>query len=332
MRKLAGLVGLSLCLGLAPHPAAAAGFDGRWIADIPVQGRCNVISLMTMVVSGRDFSGQVQNNGDTDHFTGQVGADGLGNIVVDGKYGGAIRFKEDRFEATWGNGTCDRHAEGSRVPDDVQSAAMAQERKRRQAAYADLVQRAVAGDKAVDYAALRSESVFATNWAFYNGKATALLTQAAAAVKGKDCPQALDTLDQILKLDFTIDAAHALRSECLKDAGKADEARIESDIAEGLVHSLMDSGKGDTEKTAYVVHTHSEEMDILANRHIQIKTRQTQLRGADGRFYDVIHGVAVNTDPAIEVKPRDLYFDMTSFVTGRASKRAAEQVLRAQLQ
>ena len=46
------------------------------------------------------------------------------------------------------------------------------------------------------------------------------------------------------KLDFTIDAAHSLKAECLKQTGKPDQALIESDIANGLIHSLMDSSGG----------------------------------------------------------------------------------------
>ncbi len=57
----------------------------------------------------------------------------------------------------------------------------------------------------------------------------------------------------------------------------------------------MDSGNGGAEKTAYVVSTLREEMDVLANRHIQIKTRQTEVRGADGRYFDVIQGCRSGT-------------------------------------
>jgi len=332
MRKLGGLAGLGLCLALAPHAADAAGFDGRWVADIPAQTGCNYISQMNVIVSGRDLSGQLQDPGETLRVSGQIGPDGSGTIIVGGKWSGALRFKDDHFDTNWGNGSCARHAEGVRDLDLAQSAAVAQERKQHQAAYADLLRRAQAGDKAIDYTVLRSESVYAKEWQFFNGRAMILLKQADVAVKGKDCVQGMDTLDQVLKFDFTIDAAHALRAECLTQAGKTDEARIESDIAKALVHSLMDSGKGDSEKTAYVVRTRSEEDDILANRHIQIKTRETQVRGADGRYFDVVHGVSVSTSNGVETNPRDIFFDMTSFVTGRTSRRAAQQVLAAELQ
>jgi hypothetical protein len=318
-------------LTLAPRPAAAAEFDGRWVADIPAQGRCNGVSLMTMIVSGGDVSGEVQNPGGVGHFTGQVDASGIGTFIVERRDSGTLRFKGDHFEASWNNRTCDRHAEGSRDLDDAGRAAVAAQRKQHQAAYADLLQKAQAGDRAVDYSALRAESVFAKDWAYYNGKATALLKQADAAVKGKDCAQAEDILDQVIRLDFTIDAAHALKAQCLRAAGKGDQARIEDAIAKGLVHSLMDSGKGDSEERAYVVHTYSEEMDVLANRHIQIKTRETQVRGSDGRLFDVIHGVSIVDGVTVEAQPRDLYVDMTSFVTGHVSRRAAAQVLQAQL-
>jgi hypothetical protein len=318
-------------LCLAPHRAAAGEFDGRWVADIPAQGRCNGNSLMTMIVSGGDVSGQVQNPGGVGHFTGQIDANGMGTFVVERRDTGTLRFKGDRFEASWNNRTCDRHAAGSRDLDDAGRAAVAAQRKQHQAAYADLLQKAQAGDRAVDYSALRAESVFATDWAYYNGKATALLKQADAAVKGKDCAQAMDTLDQVIRLDFTIDSAHALKAQCLKAQGQGERARIEDDIAKGLVHSLMDSGKGDSEQRAYVVHTYSEEMDVLANRHIQIRTRQTQVRGSDGRLFEVVHGVSIVDGVGVEAQPHDIWFDMTSFVTGHVSRRAAAQVLQAQL-
>ena len=56
------------------------------------------------------------------------------------------------------------------------------------------------------------------------------------------------------------------------------------------------------------------------------------MRGADGRYFDVVHGVSVSTSNGVETNPRDIFFDMTSFVTGRTSRRAAQQVLAAELQ
>jgi hypothetical protein len=356
--KLAGLCGLGLCLGLTTRPAAAAGFDGRWIADIPAQNRCNFTGTMTLIVSGNDISGQVDNppgiNVPVAHFTGRLDDSGFGNFVVNRRYAGTMTFKGDRFEATWNNGNCDRHAEGERAPAPEQLAALAEARRQHQEAYAALVAQAEAG-QAVDWGKLRAESVYAADWDFYDGKVNGLLQQADAAVKGKDCGQALAILDQVIRADFIVDSAHALEADCLKKTGQPDKARVEDAIAKGLVHSLMDgfSGPhgllgppgGGTEESAYVVHSLREEMDVLANRHIQLKTRQTQIRGSNGHYYDLIQGVeieamgqAARVGPYLVARrgnvatPRSVYFDITSFVTGRASRRAAAQVAASQIQ
>jgi hypothetical protein len=348
MRKLAGLVGLGLCLGLAPHPAAAAGFDGRWIGEIPAQGRCNYTALLTVVVAGDAVSGELEDNsaGGRLLVTGTLGADGRsGAFVVDHKWSGTVSFRGDHFDATWNNGTCIRHAAGDRAPDAAAQAVIARERKQRQAAYADEIVRAKAG-QAVDYTQLRADAVYAKDWQFFDGKAHALLAQADAAVKGKDCAQALLVLDEVLQMEFTNDSAHALRAKCLRETGEPDKARVEDDIANGLIHSLMDgwggphglsqtltAAAGSTEQSAYVVSTAYEEDDVLANRHIQVKTREIMIRGSNGRYYDLVHGVSIpNGGSAADAQGHDIYFDMTAFVTGRVSRRAAAQVLQAQLQ
>jgi hypothetical protein len=353
------LAGLGLCLGagLATRPAQAAGFDGRWVADIPAQNGCNFTGTMTLVVAGTDISGQVENppavNVPLAHLTGRLEDNGLGNFVVNRRYPGTMAFKGDRFEATWNNGNCERHAEGERAPAPEQLAALTEDRKRHQDAYAALVAAAEAG-QAVDWDKLRAESVYAKDWDFYDTRSNGLLRQAEAAVKGKDCAQALPILDQVIAADFIIDSAHALKADCLSQARQPDKARIEDAIAKGLVHSLMDgfggphgllNTGGGAEESAYVVHSFREEMDVLANRHIQLKARQTEIRGSNGHYYDLIQGVSI--DPTGQTArvgpylvhrqgavatPRSVYFDITSFVTGRASRRAAAQLAASQIQ
>jgi hypothetical protein len=350
MRTLpALLLTTGLCLGLDMHHAQAAAFDGKWVADIPAQGRCNYTGTMTLVVAGHDLSGHAVNGGGGQgRFAGTIDDNGNGTFLANERDPGTITFTGEHFDATWNNGNCDRHASGDRAPDETQRAALAAARKQHQDAYAELVRRAEAGDKTVDYTVLRTESVYAQDWDFYDTKARGLLDQANAAAKGKDCPTAMAKLAQIIKLDFTMDSAHALKSDCLKQAGDHDKARIESDIANGLIHSLMDSTGGDhgliqtlsgsggsTEQNAYVVSSLREEMDVLANRHIQLKTRQTEIRGSNGRYYDLIHGVSITNGigprggDTIDVSTKAVYFDITSFVTGRISHRAMVETVTA---
>jgi hypothetical protein len=365
MRKLAGLLGLSVCLclewGLAPRPAAAAGFDGRWIAEIPAQGRCNYIGMLTVVAVGDAISGELDDSSTASGrrlVSGTLGADGIGSFSVDHQFAGTIRFRDNRFEATWGNANCTRHAAGDRAPDTAQLEVIAAERKQRQATYADEVRRAKAG-QAVDYTQMRADAVYTTDWQYFDGKAKNLLLQADAAVKGKDCAQAMPVLDQVVDIEFTNDSAHALRAQCLRQSGDADKARLEDDIAKGLTHSLMDgwggphgltqaltAAAGSSEESAYLISTVYEEDEVLANRHIQVKTRETEIRGSNGHYYDLVHGVSITSTPGViqsgsgqliarpgtvDAQGRDIYFDITAFVTGRVSRRSAAQVLQAQV-
>jgi hypothetical protein len=329
MRVALSLRTAGLCLGLA-QAAAASPYDGAWTADIPAQNGCNFTGTMSVLVAGHDVSGRVHNGGSVQgEFTGRLDDAGDANITVNGRYPGTMRFTADHFEVTWNNGDCDRHAEGDRAIEGDQAAVLAAQRKQHQDAYADLIARAEAGDRTVDYTQLRHEAVYAKGWDFYDTKANGLVDQANAAVKGKDCAAAMAALDQAAQLDFTIDSAHALRSDCLRDGGDEAKARIEDAIAKGLIHSLMDSGDGKTEHSAYVVVSQREEDDVLANRNILFHGRDTEVRGADGRYYDVVHGVAFIAGSPLK---RDVYFDISAFMAGRASERAALAVAASSAQ
>jgi len=319
MRVVPGLLLLGFSFAVAAPALASTGFDGKWIADIPPQGRCNGTSTMTLLVVDGAIAGQVHNPGPTGVVTGTVDADGNAKFVVNGKFPGTMKFSNNHFEANWFNGACDRHAEGDRDHDPAQNAAIVATRKQNQERFNDLVKRAEAGDKDVDYTALRAAYVYTENWNFFDSKTGPLLQQAQVAQKGGDCAAAMSKLDDVIRYDFIADSAHSLRSDCLEDSNR-DQARIESAIAYGLVNSLMDSGDGDSESTAYIVSTQREEMDVLANRHIQLKTRQTQVRGSDGHYYDVVQGLSLRTGSA---SSKTIYFNVDSFVAGRESKRAA---------
>ena len=87
----------------------------------------------------------------------------------------------------------------------------------------------------------------------------------------------------------------------------------------------MDSGDGDSEKTAYIVYTMHEEMRALFKRHIQIKARQTQIRGSDGHYYDEVQGISITSgyqSGYLYASVKTVYFNVDSFVKGRESRRA----------
>jgi hypothetical protein len=209
----------------------------------------------------------------------------------------------------------------------TEAAAAYAQRKQFQARYVALTTKATQGDHSIDFTVLRSLYPFTDQWDPYGNQTAALLDQAAAAAKGRNCTPALEKLDRVLKLDFTIDAAHALRSDCLAATGQESASKIESDIANGLVHSLMDSGDGASEASAYVVVTQREEMDVLANRHLVVKLRQTQIRGSNGHLYDQVQATSAHDGESVET----VYFDVSSFVNGRKSRMAAVDTLASSI-
>jgi hypothetical protein len=341
MRAIAALCATLVLTATAAPAQAATPFDGKWFADIPAQNRCNAVSSMELVVADGAIMGKIRNPGNVVSVSGKVEDDGSANFIVTrqnpaGTWSGTMKFKSDRFEATWFNGGCDRHAEGTRAATPEQQAALAADRKAHQATYADLIRRAE-NDETIDYASLRAESVYAENWDFYDTKANGLVNEADAAAKGKDCTAALEKVDQVLKLDFTVILAHSIRSDCLTDSDK-NRSRIESIIADGLNDSLMNSGDGDSEKSAYIVATRHDEDRALSNLHIQLKTRQTELRGSDGHYYDQVQGISIRSgfgpwgNTTTRVSDKTIYFNVDGFIKGRESRRAAVAVAQASLQ
>jgi hypothetical protein len=64
-------------------------------------------------------------------------------------------------------------------------------------------------------------------------------------------------------------------------------------------------------------------MDVLANRQLLLKVRQTEVRGADGRFYDEVQATSARSSERLET----VYFDVSSYVNGRKSRMAAIETL-----
>jgi Domain of unknown function (DUF4919) len=323
VRKFKGPIVAALMLAAGSTSALAGNFDGNWVALIPPQGRCSRTSIMTLTLSGNTFQGQTRNPGNTEAFSGKIDADGSGTFLIYPRFPGIIKFTADHFDANWNSDACSRHALGDRALSSTETSRAFAVRKQFQADYADLTKRAAEGDISVDFTVLRASYPYTDQWDPFGNKTAALLDQVVAASKGKDCTTALEKLEQILKLDFTIDAAHALRSDCLAEAGDRAAAKIESAIADSLIHSLMNSGDGNTEGTAYVVMTEREEMDVLANRHLVLKVRQTEVRGKEGRFYDEVQGTSGQSGENLKT----VYFDVSSFVNGRKSRMAAIDTL-----
>ena len=310
MRVIAGCI--MAISTLVCRPASAGSFDGNWIGLIPPSGSgCRSVATMTITVSGENLSGVIHNRANVRPFTGTVDADGNATFTTQFHYSGTIKFTPDHFDANWNSGDCQRHSLGDRAPDAAQTAALTAQRKQLQSVYDQLTTSAASGDRSIDFMALRAAYPFTQQWDAYGREIAPLLEQANAAAKGKDCATALEKINEVLKIDYTDIEAHRVRSDCLK----GDAARIESRVADGLMDSLTRSGNGKTEETAYPVMSMHEERDLLVEKHIVLKTRDTEVRGSNGRFYDVVHGISLWNG----VRAQDVYFDVTTQVNGRTS-------------
>jgi hypothetical protein len=322
MRMFAGFF---IAILATPAAIAMAGsFDGNWIGQIPPSGpACHSIATMTITVSGDTLSGVIHNRSNVRSFTGKVDADGNATFTTQYNYSGTIKFTADHFDANWNSGDCQRHSLGDRAPDATQTAALIAQRRQSQAIYDDLTAKAAAGERNVDFTLLRAAYPFTDQWDAFSKTTAPLMEQANAAAKGKDCDTALEKIGEVLKIDYTIIVAHRVRSDCLK--GKA--AHIESRIADGLMDSLKRGGDGKSENTAYPTMTRHEESEILGEKHIVLKTRETEVRGSNGRFYDVVHGISLHNGIGIH----DVYFDVTAQVNGRTSSMVATEAVATTL-
>jgi hypothetical protein len=170
---------------------------------------------------------------------------------------------------------------------------------------------------------LRAAYPFTAQWDAFGKTRDPLMEQANAAAKGKDCDTALEKIDEVLKIDYTIIVAHRVRSDCLK----GNVARGEAKIADGLMDSLKRGGNGKSENTAYPVMALHEERDILQEKQILLKTRDTEVRGSNGHYYDVVHGISLWNG----VHVQDVYFDVTAEVNGRSSGIVAADAVQSTL-
>jgi hypothetical protein len=307
------LSGLALAVWLA-GTVCAGPFDGNWIGQIPPSGGCEGVATMTITVSGDKLSGAVHNPGNVAPFKGSIDADGNAIFTTQKGHPGTIKFTTEHFDANWKSG-CQRHSLGDRVADAAQNTALIADRKQAQATYDDLTARAAADGKSVDFTLLRASYPFTKQWDAFGKTSAPIMEEANDAAKGKDCVTALEKTEEVLKIDFTIIVAHRVRSDCLK----GDAGRIESRIADGLMDSLKRGGNGKSENTAYPVMTMHEEADILADKGIVLRTRDVEVRGSNGRFYDVVHGISLSDG----IRVQDLYFDVTTQVKARNSAMAA---------
>jgi hypothetical protein len=114
---------IALAFSVAPQPATPApqsvaeglNYEGKWVADVPVQGSCPA-SHMTLFVHGAYIAGSVVNPAGTFAISGQIDGNGNGDIQINGSlWRGRIKFSHDQFAADYFNNCGERRAIGKRL-------------------------------------------------------------------------------------------------------------------------------------------------------------------------------------------------------------------------
>jgi hypothetical protein len=112
------------------------------------------------------------------------------------------------------------------------------------------------------------------------------------AIKAKDYAQALQLARNRLEKNYVDVQAHMVASLSYKQLGKADRSDYHRYVADGLIKSILKSGDGKSEETAFVVISTDEEYVVLDVLGINLSL-QALVRGKKHTF-DVLSGVDEN--------------------------------------
>jgi len=150
--------------------------------------------------------------------------------------------------------------------------------------YDELVARAKTGDANVDYLALRNAFAESPNYDPYGSNLRGLQNDMLDAYRRADCAAVVAKADSILAVNFVHVDAHLLASLCHGKLGNEQAMRRERQAARGLIDSILRSGDGKSEESAFVVIQISEEYSIL--RLLELRPSSQALIHAQGHSYD----------------------------------------------
>jgi hypothetical protein len=165
--------------------------------------------------------------------------------------------------------------------------------------YSDLVTRLKAGDKNVDFKALRLAYADTTG-----GKDTDKQKKAmTAALNSKNYAEAIKNADRVLAEDYVDMDAHFVEYIAHRELNQSDQAEFHKFVLQGLLDSITHSGDGKSFETAFQVIEVHEEYVVL--RFMGLMPSEQSMSTKNGHSYDVMK--AVNPKSNEEVT---LYFNI----------------------
>jgi Domain of unknown function (DUF4919) len=106
------------------------------------------------------------------------------------------------------------------------------------------------------------------------------------AINAKDFRKALKNADVLLENDYTDMDAHFAEYIAFREMGDSKQADFHRAVFDGLIRSILNSGDGKSEDTAYVVASVHEEYVVM--RALGLQPKGQSLARKDGHSYDVM--------------------------------------------
>jgi Domain of unknown function (DUF4919) len=150
--------------------------------------------------------------------------------------------------------------------------------------YEQMLARAKAGEPGVDYQALRFAYAAKPDFNPYGLTGASHRDAMFKAYQAGDCATAVKEASQLLDVNFVNIDGHINSDMCYSRLGNEAKRAREHAIAAGLIHSIVDSGDGKTQQTAYVVISVDEEYSLL--RVLGLKPGRQSLIQGDGHNFD----------------------------------------------
>jgi hypothetical protein len=168
--------------------------------------------------------------------------------------------------------------------------------------YESLLERVKKGDPAADFTALRL--AYADNPP-KDSEGTDSDTNKAmfSALRSKKYDEAVEYARKIVKGNFVDINAHYVLAVAYREKNDLEKEKFHRYVAEGLIKSILNSGDGKSQETAFVVISTAEEYVIL--RVLGLTPGSQSLQSANGHHYDRLDAV----DPKTKQKVT-LYFNI----------------------
>jgi Domain of unknown function (DUF4919) len=175
-------------------------------------------------------------------------------------------------------------------------------RQESKSTYESLLERVKKSDPTVDFAALRL--AYADNPPKGSADTDSDTSKSMfASLRDKKYDKAIEYAEQILKGNYVDINAHMIAAIAYKEKKDAEKEKYHRYVAEGLVKSIINSGDGKSQETAFTVISTGEEYVIL--RVFGLMPGAQSLLEANGHHYDRLDALDPKTNKTVT-----LYFNI----------------------